>query len=160
MRLPTTGAALSEAQRRVSAMPELPAPCLLCRGERAERADGAIRCARCGWRFGDAPDPDLPPPRVDVVYYLRWRDRIKIGTTANPRQRLAAIVHEELLAFERGDRTVEHRRHVEFAELRLGGEWFAAADPLVRHAERLRGAQDPWDSYLRWFATDLAAITG
>ena len=141
-------------------MSELPAPCLLCRARRAERHDGALRCARCGWRFGDAPDPDLPRPRIDVVYYLRWRDRIKIGTTANPRQRLAAITHEELLAFERGDRALEHDRHDEFAPLRLGGEWFAADDALVAHAARLRGDGDPWDRYVRWFATELAAITG
>ena len=54
------------------------------------------------------PDGDLAPPRVDVVYYLRQRDhvgdRVKIGTTANPRQRLARISHQDLLAFERGDR--------------------------------------------------------
>ncbi|WP_402844851.1 GIY-YIG nuclease family protein [Microbacterium sp. GXS0129] len=141
-------------------MPKLPAPCLLCRGRRSERADGSLRCARCGWRFGDAPDPDLPPPRVDVVYYLRWRDRIKIGTSANPRQRLAAITHEELLAFERGDRILERERHEQFAPLRLGGEWFSADETLRAHALRLRGDRDPWDRYVRWFATELAAITG
>ncbi|PPG99701.1 ATPase, partial [Rathayibacter sp. AY1H3] len=30
----------------------------------------------------------MPPPRVDVVYYIRFGERIKIGTSGNPRQRL------------------------------------------------------------------------
>jgi len=37
------------------------------------------------------PDPELVPPRVDIVYYLRFGDRVKIGTTASPRQRFAAL---------------------------------------------------------------------
>ncbi|MBI5160123.1 MAG: hypothetical protein HY996_01675, partial [Micrococcales bacterium] len=64
----------------------LPGPCLLCgsrrgiRSRRSRSSDG-WDCAVCGWRYGDAPDPDLPPPRVEVVYYIRWRERIKIGTS-------------------------------------------------------------------------------
>lgn len=137
----------------------MPDPCRLCGCIAGERASDGIRCAQCAWRHGDAPDPDLPLPRIDVVYYLRWRDRVKIGTTQNPRQRLAAIVHEELLAFERGDRTLERARHAQFAALRLGGEWFAAAPELLAHAAELRGGADPWVTHTRWFSDALRAIT-
>ena len=44
-------------------------------------------CAVCEWRHGDLIDHELPPPRVDVVYYLRYDERVKIGTSSNPRQR-------------------------------------------------------------------------
>lgn len=134
----------------------MPGPCVLCGAAVGERGTDGWQCAVCGWRVGDAPDADLPRPRVDVVYYLRYADRIKIGTTAQPRQRLAAVRHEELLAFERGDRVLERRRHAQFAVLREGGEWFTATAELRAHAAGLAGGIDPWDRYARWVAEALA----
>ncbi|WP_121189878.1 GIY-YIG nuclease family protein [Microbacterium sp. AG790] len=130
--------------------------CVLCGLARPEAdAGGILTCPVCGWRLGDSPDPDLPRPRVDVVYYLRWDDRIKIGTSREPRQRLAAIWHHELLAFEPGDRAVEHARHVQFAHLREGGEWFRAAPELRAHAAALADGIPPWHRYARWVADAL-----
>ena len=84
--------------------------------------------------------------RVDVVYYLRYRDRIKIGTSANPRQRVASLPHDEVLAFERGGRLLEQRRHAQFADHRIAGtEWFESHEALVAHvAELSAGVDDPW----------------
>ena len=143
----------------------LPHRCLLCGHAEGERRGDRWYCAVCGWRVGDAPDPDLPTPRVDVVYYLRWADRIKIGTSHRPRQRLAAIRHEELLVFEPGGRDVEQRRHREFAALREGGEWFTAAPSLLAHVADLRAlasvqpwsASAPWHAYARWVAQAYGA---
>jgi hypothetical protein len=134
---------------------EAPGQCALCGATDAVRHADGWRCAVCHWRVGDVPDPDLPRPRVDVVYYLRWRDRIKIGTSSNPRQRLAAIWHETLLAFEPGGRTLERRRHQQFAELREGGEWFRADPALLAHIATLPGAADPWGAYARWVSAAL-----
>jgi hypothetical protein len=133
---------------------ELPGPCSLCGATDGVRLEDGWSCAVCGWRFGDAPDPDLPRTPVEVVYYLRYRERIKIGTSRNPKQRLAAIWHEELLAFERGGRPLEQARHREFAHLREGGEWFTAAPELLAHIDGLR-AGDPWHAYARWVAESL-----
>ncbi|MEY2847569.1 MAG: hypothetical protein RI885_234 [Actinomycetota bacterium] len=115
-------------------------------------------CAVCEWRVGDEPDGEPAAPRVDVVYYLGFRDRIKIGTTANPRQRLAALRFDELLAFERGDRLVEQRRHRQFAIGRLGtSEWFELDDALRSHIAELRaGVDDPWARYARWVSSGVA----
>jgi hypothetical protein len=136
----------------------LPAPCALCGSRLGVRFPAGWVCAICEWPFGELPDGELPPPRVDVVYYLRWRDRVKIGTTANPRQRFAAIRHEEVLAFERGDRRVEQRRHAEFAAERGGSsEWFELSDRLRAHIEVLAGGRDPWDRWRRWVAAATAA---
>lgn len=129
----------------------LPSPCRVCGGGCGERLEDVWVCARCGWRLGDAPDADLPRPRIDVVYYLRYRDRVKIGTSATPRRRLAAIMHDELLAFEPGDRRVEHARHIEFGELREGGEWFTLTGLLLAHVDEVRERiGEPWAAYDRW----------
>jgi hypothetical protein len=119
------------------------------------RVDGSWHCARCGWRYGDAPDPDLPLPRIDVVYYLRYDERVKIGTSRNPRQRLARIRHDELLAFEQGGRAVEQQRHRDFAALREGGEWFTLAAELGAHIAGLRETGEPWHLYARWLSAAL-----
>ncbi|ARC58383.1 hypothetical protein AS850_14955 [Frondihabitans sp. 762G35] len=136
----------------------LPAPCVACGSRLGVHYPSGWLCATCEWRFGDAPDGELPPPRVDVVYYIRLGDRLKIGTSSNPRQRLARLWHDEVLAFERGGREVEQRRHLEFAEHRLGtSEWFGTCPELDAHARALgAGRVDPWAEYARWRSEALA----
>jgi hypothetical protein len=137
----------------------LPSPCVACGSRLGVRYPSGWLCAVCEWRVGDTADPeDVERVRVDVVYYLRFRDRIKIGTTANPRQRLASLRHDELLAFEPGDRALEQRRHAQFAEHRLErSEWFAVNDALATHIAVLAaGVDDPWTLYARWRSERLA----
>jgi hypothetical protein len=138
----------------------LPGPCSLCGGVQGIHTDGVWICAACDWRYGDAPDPDLPLPRVDVVYYIRFDKRVKIGTSRRPRQRLAAIRHDELLAFERGGRAVEQQRHREFAGIREGGEWFTYTNELHTHVSALREEGDPWLLYARWLSRALRGLDG
>ena len=137
----------------------LPSPCGLCGSRLGVRYPSGWLCAVCEWRHCEIPDADLPPPRVDVVYYLRYADRVKIGTSANPRQRFGAIWHDELLAFERGGRTLEQRRHVQFAADRYAGtEWFRRSEALTAHIEVLAaGVDDPWQLHARWLSEALAA---
>ncbi|WP_341974654.1 GIY-YIG nuclease family protein [Microbacterium sp. LWO13-1.2] len=92
---------------------------------------------------------------IEVVYYIRYDRRVKIGTSRRPRQRLASIRHEELLAFERGGRPVEQRRHREFAAAREGGEWFTLTADLRAHIRTLRKHGDPWSLYARWLSEAL-----
>ncbi|MFJ4252942.1 GIY-YIG nuclease family protein [Microbacterium sp. NPDC090003] len=143
----------------MSIVHRLPGPCLLCGGTDGHRREGVWTCATCGWRYGDVPDDDLPRPRVDVVYYLRYDRRVKIGTSMRPRQRLASIRHEELLAFERGGRALEQQRHREFAELREGGEWFTFGTALEVHTAGLRRAGPAWDQYARWVSEAFRGST-
>jgi len=136
----------------------LPSPCAACGSRVGIRYPSGWICAVCEWRVGETVDDGLPPPRVDVVYYLRHGDRVKIGTTSNPRQRFAAIWHEQLLALERGDRRLEQRRHAQFAADRFeGSEWFRMSRPLRTHiASVARGVDDPWDLHARWMSEALA----
>jgi hypothetical protein len=145
-------------QRRSGVTDALPAPCGLCGSRLGVFYPSGWLCVVCEWRHGDVVDHELPPPRVDVVYYLRYDDRIKIGTTANPRQRLSAIWHDELLAFERGDRLRERRRHAQFAGDRFAGtEWFRSSPALLEHVAGLAtGVEDPWLLHARWVSEAFA----
>lgn len=136
----------------------LPSPCLACGSRLGVRYPSGWLCAICEWRVGDVPDGEPSAVRVDVVYYIRSRDRIKIGTSGNPRGRLAALHHDEVLAFERGDRLVEQRRHAQFADLRVPrSEWFHVNDALLEHIAELRvGVDDPWSLYAYWVSREIA----
>jgi hypothetical protein len=136
----------------------LPAPCLRCGSPVGAHLPSGWICAVCEWRHGDILDGGVPAPRVDVVYYLGYRDRVKIGTTTNPRQRFAAIRHEEVRAFERGDRTREQQRHAQFAAERLErSEWFVRSPALDAHIDALRGEVDPWTRHAQWVSAAVAA---
>jgi hypothetical protein len=143
---------------RVGVTDVLPSPCPACGSRLGVRYPSGWLCATCEWRFGDVPEDDAAAPRVDVVYYLRFHDRIKIGTSSNPRARLAQLRFDELLAFERGDRSTEHKRHVQFAGSRYpGSEWFHASDELSAHVSALAaGVEDPWNNYSRWRSEAIA----
>lgn len=94
------------------------------------------------------------------MYYLRFDRRVKIGTSAQPRSRLAAIRHDELLTFESGGRARESERHRQFADLREGGEWFTLVAPLTDHIASLqRVAPDPWAAYDRWLGDAYRAAS-
>ncbi|GAA4368819.1 GIY-YIG nuclease family protein [Agromyces bauzanensis] len=136
----------------------LPTPCAACGSPVGVRYASGWVCAECEWRVGNRPDDELLRPVVEVVYYIRYRDQVKIGTSTNPRMRLATLPHDELLAFERGGRTLEQRRHAQFAEHRFPGtEWFAVHDALLAHVGELReGVDDPWSQYGRWVSRALA----
>jgi hypothetical protein len=138
----------------------LPGPCHLCGGVTGVRIGDAWICAACTWRYGDVPDDGLPLPRVDIVYYLRFDRRVKIGTSRRPRQRLSRILHHELLAFEHGGREVEQSRHREFADDREGGEWFTLTDGLRSHISGLRAVGEPWQLYAQWLSEALQRQQG
>lgn len=139
----------------------LPSPCAACGSRLGVRWPRGWLCAVCEWRHGEVPDAEWAPPRVDVVYYLRYADRVKIGTTANPRQRFAAVRHDELLALERGDRRRERARHEQFAAQRFGAtEWFRLDDDLLAHIRLVAaGVDDPWALLARW-RSEARALRG
>lgn len=141
-------------------MPEtdlLPSPCALCGSRLGVRYPSGWVCGICEWPHGERPDDELPPPRVDVVYYLRLGELVKIGTTANPRQRFGALPHDEVLAFERGNRRLEQARHAQFAAARAGtSEWFELTADLAAHVDILAGGIDPWDRWALWVSQTTA----
>lgn len=78
-----------------------------------------------------------PDPRIPSVYFVRYRDRIKIGYSIDPNDRIKAHPVDEILAIIPGDRKDERRYHEQFAHLRENGEWFRAEPELVEYARNL-----------------------
>jgi hypothetical protein len=150
-------AAYEWVAREVGVTDLLPSPCLACGGRVGVHYPSGWICAVCEWRVGDIPD-DVVSFRVDVVYYLRFQDRIKIGTSGNPRVRFASLPWDEVLAFERGGRPLEQRRHAQFAGHRIPRtEWFEANAELSAHVAQLRqGVDDPWHQYAAWLSSAIA----
>jgi hypothetical protein len=61
---------------------------------------------------------------VGVVYFIRFRDAVKIGFTTDLRARLSNLPYEELLGVAVGTQTDEARCHQIFGAHRIVGEWF------------------------------------
>lgn len=68
-----------------------------------------------------------------VVYYVQFNGRIKIGFTTNLEERLTVIPHDRVLAVEPGGCEVERKRHRQFADERVTGEWFEPSERLLAH---------------------------
>lgn len=80
------------------------------------------------------------PAAGEVVYYMRFADRVKIGYSTNLAKRLRHVPNDELLATEPGTMKTEAARHEQFSELRITGEWFQYVEPLTDHIDGLRRA--------------------
>ena len=92
-------------------------------------------------RGGTAEERSAGRARLDwVVYYVRTGDLIKIGTTSQYWDRMRTLVPDDLLAWEAGGHALEASRHSMFADLRMHGERFVAAEPLLGHIAQLRKA--------------------
>lgn len=126
----------------------IPGPCPSCgvTGLLVHLANGWITCKSgpCGYEkhrtaFGDERKllMGISAGLRDVVYYMRLGNRAKIGTTSNLRQRISVIQPEDCMAYELGSFELEHRRHRQFAHLRVSGEWFDIQDELLRHVNAL-----------------------
>lgn len=87
---------------------------------------------------GAARAPE-PAAGEGIIYYLRFGDRIKIGFSRNVAQRLAAVPHDELIAYEPGPPELEKMRHQQFEELKVARrEWFREGPELLSHIAMLR----------------------
>jgi hypothetical protein len=83
---------------------------------------------------------------LEVVYYIELeRDIIKIGTSTNLAQRIRkhgfSLLRNEgrLLAVEFGSRELEHQRHEQFSDVRIGKtELFHVSPALRDHVMALR----------------------
>lgn len=75
---------------------------------------------------------------MDIVYYLQFGDRIKIGTTTDMQSRMTSLPWDVVLAIEPGGRTLETQRHQQFAAYRIRGEWFRMGEELMNHIVEVR----------------------
>jgi hypothetical protein len=116
--------------------------------KRARRADVPLP----SWTLDGEPDIDMlsfvtacvaagreaAGLREDLVYYILFGSRIKIGISSSLRSRLDSLPRGvRVLATEPGGRDVERQRHGQFADCRAGGEWFRPTRALLTHIARL-----------------------
>jgi hypothetical protein len=125
----------------------------VARSDRTMRQGAPRVKTEVSWRLHGEPDVDIltvfracdelaqkaqpQEGRKHVVYYLRFGDRIKIGTTTCLVSRLNSLPHDEVLATEPGGVEVEDKRKTQFAEHRITGEWFRMTPALLRHIATL-----------------------
>lgn len=82
-----------------------------------------------------------PEPHKDArhgwVYFVRYRDRVKIGYSIQPKARIQQHPVDEVLAIVPGEPIDEKRAHAAFAHLRENGEWFRAEPELLDFARSI-----------------------
>jgi hypothetical protein len=77
------------------------------------------------------PEPKRRRKPRHVVYFVRFGDRVKIGTSGNLAERLLVIPHDEVIGTIPGDVKVERQWHLVWADHRIVGEWFQATPELL-----------------------------
>lgn len=124
---------------------QMPGPCPACGlcGYLAVTVSDRVHCLNSGCYYEAWIDQFEPLRRTllfdlagtsDVVYYIKFRDQVKIGTTRNLRKRWVNLQTTELLyGFEFGSHAVEAARHRQFARFRRTGEWFEDNQHLRAH---------------------------
>lgn len=72
-----------------------------------------------------------------VVYYIARGDLIKIGFTTNMKERMGSLMPDAVLATEPGTRSLEKKRHRQFAHARgpIGREYFTRHPALLLYIE-------------------------
>jgi len=88
------------------------------------------------------------PKKVASVYFIGAGDRIKIGFSHRPTERLKDLqtshhLKLELLATMPGSYQTEARLHKQFAHLKQKGEWFVSRPELIEYIDRLNGKRKP-----------------
>ena len=87
--------------------------------------------------------PATKAAKASWVYFIRWGDRIKIGTSVDPkaRARSLSLTDQAILLVIPGDRTTERELHATFQPIRIDAtEWFHATQDLLLFIEDLRSA--------------------
>lgn len=84
--------------------------------------------------------------RTSIVYYIRFRDAVKVGTSIDVAQRLTNHPWEELVGIEPGGRTLEAKRHKQLRSARLDGEWFELTDEVREFIEGVNEVNARWYS--------------
>jgi hypothetical protein len=122
--------------RRRARRKEVPLPSWTLDGE--PDTDMLSFVTACATEGRDAAERGTPGLRENIVYYILFGNRIKIGISATLRSRLDALPRGvRVLATEPGGRDVERQRHEQFADCRVGGEWFRMTRPLLVHVANL-----------------------
>jgi hypothetical protein len=73
-----------------------------------------------------------------MVYYMKFSDRVKIGTSIDLKRRLEEVTNDCLMATEPGDTVTEKERHSQFKQYHIRGDWFELSDAIIEHITCVR----------------------
>jgi hypothetical protein len=97
----------------------------------SDRWDEAVRCYVSELHDTFKPPKAVKQPRLGWVYFVRFGDRVKVGYTTNPDQRLVAVPNDEVIGLIPGTRDDEAAWHELLADRHVTGEWFNADAELL-----------------------------
>lgn len=83
------------------------------------------------------PPQAVKQPRAGWIYFIRFGDRVKVGYTTNPDQRLRGLPHEQVIGIVPGTRADEAGWHKLLADFHVVGEWFRADAELLAILKRV-----------------------
>lgn len=115
-------------------------PPYLSRTERAFRGAGIYVDPREAERM-DRKERALRQKTIGIVYFVGFKDRVKVGFTTHFPNRLSALrvsSSERLEVFLtiKGTLATEKKLHKKFAKYRLEGEWFWMVPAILSFIER------------------------
>jgi Meiotically Up-regulated Gene 113 (MUG113) protein len=96
----------------------------------SERWDEAVREYVSDLHGTFVPPRAVKQPLSGWVYFIRFGDRVKVGYTTKPDQRMRDLPHEQVIGILPGTRADEAAWHHLLADFHVVGEWFRA-DPQV-----------------------------
>lgn len=88
---------------------------------------------------------------TSVVYFIRFRDAVKVGTTTDLSKRMNELPWEEIIGIAPGGIHAEVQHHRNLRPYRIHGEWFELTDEVDAYIRRVNGEHATW--YGRVFRT-------
>lgn len=102
--------------------------------------DGAVREYVADLHDTFKPPKAVKQPLAGWVYFIQFGDRVKIGYTTKPAQRMQGLPHDRVIGMVPGTRDDEASWHRLLAPHHIVGEWFAAEPEVLAMLERVASA--------------------
>jgi hypothetical protein len=103
----------------------------------SERWDDAVRQYVSELHQTFKPPATVRQPRSGWIYFIRFGDRVKIGYTTNPDQRMRDLPHDQVLGIMPGTRADEAAWHRLLIDFHVVGEWFRAEPDVIATLARV-----------------------
>lgn len=81
---------------------------------------------------------------TSVVYFIRFRDAVKVGTTTDLSTRMNELPWEEIVGIAPGGIHAEVQHHRNLRPYRIHGEWFELTDEVAAYIQRVNEDHATW----------------
>lgn len=102
--------------------------------------DGAVREYVAGLHDTFKPPKAVKQPLAGWVYFIQFGNRVKVGYTTRPVQRMKHLPHERVIGMVPGTREDEAGWHRLLSPHHIVGEWFDADPEVLAVIERVLAA--------------------